>query len=306
MSSRVNNIADHSSRSPCSRAGRLIALGMALTLTACATSSAVRNGESAERAGDYDRAVVEYTRAIRKEPDDRGARLGLQRVKVRASQEHFFRGRRLARGRRFEEALAEFQLAAELNPTDAAAEAALRDTRQRLRTKVAVSARRQDRAAGAGRALPDAPAARSRSADRYEAAGLAGLQPGEQPRRLHRDRAIRRRQPRLRSGLPRVAHQRRPAQRHAGRGARLGDGEHTHVLPGHGAEDDHDHSRHTSQASRVRRIGRRDVLPEQRRHQGSHRPACGSSWTSGRSLRSRPVTRSRSRTRLSGSRPRAS
>jgi general secretion pathway protein D len=138
MSSRVNNIADRRSRSPLFRARRLIALGIALTLTACATSSAVRQGESAERAGDYDRAVVEYTRAIRQEPDNRGARLGLQRVKVRASQEHFFRGRRLLAADRFEEALAEFQLAAELNPTDAAADAALRDTRQRLRTRVAV------------------------------------------------------------------------------------------------------------------------------------------------------------------------
>jgi general secretion pathway protein D len=134
----VNNIADHCSRSPRSRAHRLIALGIALTITACATSSAVRKGESAERAGDYDRAVVEYTRAIRQEPDDRAARLGLQRVKVRASQEHFFRGRRLLAADRYEEALAEFQLAAELNPTDAVADAALRDTRQRLRTRVAV------------------------------------------------------------------------------------------------------------------------------------------------------------------------
>jgi general secretion pathway protein D len=105
----------------------------------CATTSAVRLGERAEGAGDFDRAVVEFTRAVRQKPDDSRARMGLERVRVRAAQEHFFRGRRLAGAERYEEAVMEFQIATELNPTDAVAATALRDTRQRLRTKVAVS-----------------------------------------------------------------------------------------------------------------------------------------------------------------------
>jgi general secretion pathway protein D len=118
---------------------RAAAVCLVALATACATSSAFRQGQSAERAGDFDRAVVEYRKAIREKPDDRGARLGLERVRVRASQDHYFRGRRLAAAERFEEALIEFQIAAELNPSDATADAALRDTRQRLRTKVSVS-----------------------------------------------------------------------------------------------------------------------------------------------------------------------
>ena len=110
-----------------------------LMVGACATSRAVRLGERAERVDDFDRAVVEFTRALRENPGDRRARLGLDRVKGRASQDHFFRGRRLAAAERFEEAAVEFQIASELNPSDAAADAALRDTRQRLRTKVSVS-----------------------------------------------------------------------------------------------------------------------------------------------------------------------
>jgi general secretion pathway protein D len=110
-----------------------------ILLAGCATTNALRLGERAERAGDYDRAVVEYTRAIRESPDDRRPRMGLDRVRVRASQDHFFRGRRLAAAERFEEAAMEFQIATELNPSDSAADAALKDTRQRLRTKVAIS-----------------------------------------------------------------------------------------------------------------------------------------------------------------------
>jgi general secretion pathway protein D len=108
-------------------------------LAGCAASAALRNAQHAERAEDFDRAVVEYTKAVRANPDDRTTRLALERVKIRASQEHYFRGRRLAAAERYEQALLEFQLAAEMNPGDGTAETAVRDTRQRLRTKVSVS-----------------------------------------------------------------------------------------------------------------------------------------------------------------------
>jgi general secretion pathway protein D len=105
----------------------------------CASTSALRAGEQAERAQDFDRAVVQYTAAVRARPDDRNARGALQRARLRASQEHFYAGRRLAAAEQHERALIELQLAAELNPDDPQVEVALRDTRQRLRTKVAVS-----------------------------------------------------------------------------------------------------------------------------------------------------------------------
>ena len=110
-----------------------------LLATGCATASAFRSGQRAERAHDYDLAVVEYTKAVRANPADRTARAALERARLRASQEHFYRGRRLAAAERYEESLIEFQLASELNPTDSVVEAALKDSRQRLRTKLAVS-----------------------------------------------------------------------------------------------------------------------------------------------------------------------
>jgi general secretion pathway protein D len=116
-----------------------VCLAAALLVGGCATASPYRAGERAERAQDFDRAVVEYTKAVRARPDDRTARLALDRARLRASQEHYFRGRRLAAAERHEDALVEFQMASELNPASGDVDAALRDTRLKLRARLAVS-----------------------------------------------------------------------------------------------------------------------------------------------------------------------
>lgn len=120
---------------------RLLLALLVLTLFsgACATSRALSNGRRAEQAQDYDRAVVEYTQAVREDPDDMDARLALDRAKLRASEAHFTRGRRLAATGKFEDAVVEYQLAAELNPSNGEVDDELRRTRAALRTRVAVS-----------------------------------------------------------------------------------------------------------------------------------------------------------------------
>ncbi len=121
--------------------GSRLVLGCSLAwlVTACASTSALRAGEQAERAQDYDLAVVEFTKAARDRPDDPAVRQALERTKVRAAQEHFTRGRRLQATGRLDEAVVELQLAAELNPGSGDIDAALRDVRTQLRTKVAVA-----------------------------------------------------------------------------------------------------------------------------------------------------------------------
>ena len=124
------------------RARLLRGLGVLLiTILAsgCAAGQALKRGQAAERVDDYDRAVAEYSQAVREDPDDQDARLALNRVKLRASELHFTRGRRLAATGKFEEALVELQIAAELNPTNGDIDAELRRTRTALRNKVAVS-----------------------------------------------------------------------------------------------------------------------------------------------------------------------
>src|SRR5215510_3674876 len=91
-------------------------LAVCALATGCASSGAMRRAHEAERAQDYDRAVVEYTKALRRRPDDMTARLALERAKLRASEEHFTRGRRFASTGKLDQALVELEVASELNP----------------------------------------------------------------------------------------------------------------------------------------------------------------------------------------------
>ena len=117
----------------------LVLAPLAAAAAGCASSSPIHLAHQAEQAQDYDRAVVEYTKALRENAGNREARASLERVKQRAALDHVTRGRRFAGLERYEEAAVEYQLASELNPTDPRVDEALKDVRQKLRTKVAVT-----------------------------------------------------------------------------------------------------------------------------------------------------------------------
>lgn len=85
-------------------------------LAGCATSGAFRAGEQAERRQEYDRAVLEYSKAVQADPDNLTYRRGLERARLRASNEHTTAGRRLAGRGLYKEALDEYRLALDLNP----------------------------------------------------------------------------------------------------------------------------------------------------------------------------------------------
>ncbi len=83
-------------------------------------------------------AVVEYRRALQQDPNSTTARTGLQRARLRASQDHFTRARRLSGTGRLDEAIPEYQLAAELNPDNREVQKELQEAQNALRTKVPV------------------------------------------------------------------------------------------------------------------------------------------------------------------------
>ncbi len=118
-------------------------LALALVLCAfaggCAASAALRRGGDAERRQDYDYAVVEYTKALRMHPGDTNTRVALDRAKLRAANDHFSKGRRFAATGKLDQALLEYEVASELNPSGGEIDDELRATRNKLRAKVAVA-----------------------------------------------------------------------------------------------------------------------------------------------------------------------
>ncbi len=112
---------------------------LTVALSGCATTAALRSGERAELARDYDRAVMEYTRALQADPADRAAQQGLERSRLRSTQNHFARGRRFYAEGMLNEALVELQLAEELNLADSNVQALLNSVQTQLRTRTAVT-----------------------------------------------------------------------------------------------------------------------------------------------------------------------
>jgi len=137
------SLVHHSAEERCTRAPRALAAQLALLVAlaagGCAVATANRQGRDAETRQDYDRAVVAYTKAVRLDPNNTNARLGLERAKLRAATDHFQRGRRLAATGRYDQALVEYELASELNPTSGDIDEQLRATRNQLRSKIMVS-----------------------------------------------------------------------------------------------------------------------------------------------------------------------
>jgi general secretion pathway protein D len=117
----------------------LLGAGLAVALSACASTNAYKSGLAAERIDDYDTAVVEYTKALRERPDDLTVRKSLERAKLRASDVHYTRARRFASTGKLEEAVVEFQIAGELNPANGDIQDELRAARTKLRAKVQVT-----------------------------------------------------------------------------------------------------------------------------------------------------------------------
>ena len=246
-------------------------MALTLALSACATTGSMTTARNAETRQDYDSAVAEYTRILRENPDNKDARLGLERAKVRASQDHFARGRRLAATGKLEEALVEY-------PDCRGAHAGQqRDPDRTARCPWSAadqgrhSGRRQDAARGDHRPEHGGSAAWRRPARRGQPARVPGLSRSQRPRHLLRHRQVHEHQRRLRSHVSRSGHLHRSPECPTQSGADLGGQRDAQFLEGDDAADGHHHSGHAGQAARVRRRSRSHVLFEQRRSEGDHR-----------------------------------
>lgn len=95
---------------------RLLLVAALVPVLGCASSAAFRDGQKAERVQDWDRAVLEYSRALQTDPNDAQLLAALGRARLRASTEHGNMGRRLAGRGLYKDSLEEYRLALDLNP----------------------------------------------------------------------------------------------------------------------------------------------------------------------------------------------
>ena len=100
----------------------LLLLGM---LAACTSHSNYRQGEIASQLGHWDDAVLYYMKALDNDPANITYRADLLRAKIRASQEHFEKGKEYEKAGVVERAMVEYQQAVQLDPTNQYAQAQL-------------------------------------------------------------------------------------------------------------------------------------------------------------------------------------
>lgn len=100
----------------------LLVLGI---LAGCTSHSNYRQGEIAAQLGKWDEAVLAYMKAVDANPGNISYQAALLRAKIKASQQHFEKGKEFEKAGVVERALVEYQQAVQLDPTNQYAQAQL-------------------------------------------------------------------------------------------------------------------------------------------------------------------------------------
>ncbi|HSF40542.1 MAG TPA: secretin N-terminal domain-containing protein [Thermoanaerobaculia bacterium] len=99
-------------------------------LAGCASHRSYRQAEIAAQLGKWDEAVLEYIKALEEDPGNISYRAALMRAKIRASQDHFEKGKEFEKAGAIERAMVEYQQAVQLDPTNQYAQAQLENVRR--------------------------------------------------------------------------------------------------------------------------------------------------------------------------------
>src|SRR6266404_9572049 len=108
----------------------LLALG--LPLSAESAKSLYAKGKIAEARQSYEQAYDFYKQAYDQRPQDLTYRSAYERLRFLAGASHVHRGQLLREAGRLEEALAEFQKAAEIDPSSPIAKQEIQVTKQAI------------------------------------------------------------------------------------------------------------------------------------------------------------------------------
>ncbi|MDO8445040.1 MAG: cohesin domain-containing protein [Deltaproteobacteria bacterium] len=107
-----------------------ILLACIYLLAGCAAEKAFKKGAKTAAMGDIDGAVVHYQEALVIEPDNLTYRVELEKARTVAAMKHFSKGEEYQKGRKYDVAEIEFQIALLMDPTFRKAEYAIIQVRK--------------------------------------------------------------------------------------------------------------------------------------------------------------------------------
>jgi general secretion pathway protein D len=102
-------------------------------LSGCAGHRAFKAGQEAVLQGNYDEAVLKYSQAAAKDPQRHEYRAKLAAARAMAAREHLKKARLLTGGQQYAEAVAEFRMALDLDPTLEIADRELEEVQEVIR-----------------------------------------------------------------------------------------------------------------------------------------------------------------------------
>ena len=112
----------------------LAAIGVVLALSiGCAAQKAYNRAEREMRRENYDKAVLDYSKALAMEPGNTRYSVGFERAKLKGSARHFVKAQRYHRAGQFSLAIAEYQQTLLLNPGNEYAQNEMRKAMHELR-----------------------------------------------------------------------------------------------------------------------------------------------------------------------------
>ena len=114
----------------------IVLIVLAAMVSGCAAGRAFRRGQDAARNGDWDQAVVEYTKAVQANPDKTEYKIQLERAMQTAAQAHVSRARELESQGSLDAALIEYRRAADLDSSNRLSAAKVAELEKEIRDRI--------------------------------------------------------------------------------------------------------------------------------------------------------------------------
>ncbi len=108
-------------------------------VSGCAAGHAYRKGQEFSRAGDWDSAVTEYTKAVQESPEKAEYKIALERATQSAARDHISRAHELETSDQLDAALIEYKRALELDPSNRLAASRSVELEKTIRDRIEAS-----------------------------------------------------------------------------------------------------------------------------------------------------------------------